>query len=511
MLSTLFVSFAFVSVAFASEPSGYVVLADAGPTGEYRAAAQALADFHRAPVVPFQAEKLDEAFAELKKRQPEFVVFVLPPEKIDVDLVHRILERAVRLDEDPFVDFEHGFVTGKDGAAALRFVERIKAAWKKDYARTAGFYGTWEGPSLPVVRSLSAFKALKLEAEFRLVHVKADEAARRRAAQEGLAALKDKAALLFFSHGHPHEMAGCFTAADLRAWKPDFSGAVLVNCSCWNGCPGRWWGPGPRGPQDNGVVQKEASVCLEILDSGTPAYLAGAAPWHGPLAIQAFGHIVDDGLRLGEAAKRLHDRLALDFLPERIAFPPTAEVKDRFSGEGSVNRRHNGAAMILYGDPAWAPFAKGAPRLAAAELKRGPDGKLQGKLTWKPQLEGAPDQDFLLPMHRLTDYYSAKSNDLLKELSLELRAVAAAPAGLQSAPALAVKSATCGGQRVPAKAPQAVLEERHGQRFLQLRVPLDVRAVGSSWPMALAAKGVEIELEEARGSGAAAVTPAARP
>ncbi len=232
-------------LTFSSEGPKYVVLCNSGPTGEYQAAAKALADFHKAEVVRFAAENLDAAFAELKKRQPDFVVFVLPPEKIDVDLVHQILERATKLDDDPFVDFEYGFVTGRDGAAALRFVERIKAAWKKDYGRTAGFFATWEGPTLPVVRTLSAFKTLKLDADFRLVHVKADEATRKKSALEGLEALKNKDALLFFSHGYPHEMSGCYTASDLREWNAELTPAVLVNSSCWNGAPAGGSDPAP--------------------------------------------------------------------------------------------------------------------------------------------------------------------------------------------------------------------------------------------------------------------------
>src|SRR5436305_975477 len=123
----------------------------------------------------------------------------------------------------------------------------------------------------------------------------------------------------------------------------------------------------------------EDSVALALLDSGVAAYVAGIDPWHGPLANQAFGYLFDDGLSLGGAAKRMADRLALDFLPGRISFPPTATVGDRFAGEGVTNRRHNGAGMIVYGDPAFAPLAQSASRLAFAEVKRS-GGKLTVRL-----------------------------------------------------------------------------------------------------------------------------------
>src|SRR5436190_19196315 len=85
----------------------YVVLVDPGPGDAFLPAARALADFHHASLHLFDPAKLDGAFAELKKLRPDFVAFVLPPETIDVDLAHAILERSTRLD-DPFGDFEYG-------------------------------------------------------------------------------------------------------------------------------------------------------------------------------------------------------------------------------------------------------------------------------------------------------------------------------------------------------------------------------------------------------------------
>ena len=132
------------------------------------------------------------------------------------------------------------------------------------------------------------------------------------------------------------------------------------------------------------------------------AYVAGIDVWHGPLANQAFAHLFDDGLSVGGTAKRLADRLALEFLPGRIDFPPTAEVADRFAGEGATNRRHNGAGMIAYGDPSFAPFAKTASKLAFAEAKT-KDGKLSLRLGTKPLLDGPAAEDFMIPQSRLTD------------------------------------------------------------------------------------------------------------
>jgi hypothetical protein len=482
----------------ATPPGPYLVLVDGGQKDEFLPAARALAALHGAVVKRFDPKKLDQTLAELRKAPPRFVVFVLPPEKIDVDLAHDILEMATRVDDDPFVDFEYGFVTGRDGLAALRFVRRIEAAWKRDFGNKAALFGSWEGEVLPTGQPLSALKTAGLSAEQRLVKVKGPAEERRKAARQALADCKGKDALLFFSHGYPDSMEFCFRAKDLRAWKADLSPAILVNCACYNGAPGRWFAPGPTGPVERKPVGREDSVALAVLDSGVAGYFAGVDPWHGPLAIQVFAHITDDGLRLGEAAKRMYDRLALDFLPGRIHFEPTLKVKDRFGGEGVVSRRHNGAGMIFYGDPALAPFAKKAKRLLTAEVKSTGNAPLRLRLVVKPLLDGEPGVDFMLPQARLMDYYSVKTADFQKELKLEVYRAVPLPAECKGTPALRVVSARSGDKDVPTRAPQLVVEDTPRRKVLHVRVPLDVRATDFARLLDLARKGITIDLEEKR-------------
>src|SRR5688572_16618028 len=80
-----------------TEGGNYVVLVDPGTMDEFLPAAKELAEFHRARVMDFDPARLEEAFEKLQTAKPDFVVFVLPPEKIDVDLVHQILARATAL------------------------------------------------------------------------------------------------------------------------------------------------------------------------------------------------------------------------------------------------------------------------------------------------------------------------------------------------------------------------------------------------------------------------------
>jgi hypothetical protein len=414
-----------------------------------------------------------------------------------VDLCHRILEAATGVDDDPFTDFEYGFITGRDGAAAFQFVLRISAAQSREFAKKAALFGSWEGAMVPGKHALTALETLGFTGRLDLVKTRSEASERSKKAREALSGYRGMDMLLFFSHGYPDEMCACFRAEDLRAWKIDLPPAVLVNCACYNGAPGRWFFPGPGGMKDKGLVSSEDSVALAILDSGVSAYVGGIDPWHGPLANQVFCYIVDDGMRLGEAAKRMFDRLALEFLPDRIRYKPTAER--RLTGEGTDNRRHNGAGMILYGDPAWAPYGKSAGRLMFVEKEKSEEGVLRLRLGTRPLIKGgAPGVDFMLPSNRLTDYYSVKTQNIMNELSMEIYRVLPLTDMPDPIPAFRVVSARAGDQDVPFKDSQLVIEETPQGRLLHIRVPLDVRPIGNLWPMLLARQGITIVL---RGSG----------
>jgi hypothetical protein len=485
-------------------PSGrYLVLVDSGKGDEFLPAAEAMATLHGAELKRFDPAKLDRTLAELRKAPPRFVIFVLPPEKIDVDLSHAILEMATKVDDDPFVDFEYGFITGHDGAAALRFVKRIERAWKREAGDKAMLFGSWEGAFLPSGSRMTGMKALGFTAKGRYVKAKDAEQTRLKAARQILADCKGNDALFFMSHGYPDRMDLCFRAKDLREWKVDLSPAILFNCACFNGAPGRWFEPTGKGYEDRGVVARDDSVALALLDSGIAGYFAGVDAWHGPLTSQVFYYVTDDGMRLGEAANAMFNRLALEFSPDRIHYEATLKRKRNSKNWWVQNQRDNGAAMILYGDPALAPFAKRAKHLLSARAK--PTGKDSLSLTIevRPLLDGAPGEDFpVLPINRLYDYYSVRADPDKSPPQLELYRVVSLPARSGAAPALRVVAAKSGDKDISTGKVQLAVEDTPGGKLLHVRVPLQVsisdKPLDNLRLLALAKQGLVVELEGSR-------------
>src|SRR5581483_12016716 len=165
----------------------YLVLVDPGAKDEFLPAAEALAALHGAELKRFDPARLDAT-----------------------------LELATRVDDDPFVDFEYGFVTGRDGAAAVRFVRRIEQAWRRDFGDRATLFASWEGAHLPSGEQMTGLKALGFSAQQRLVKASDAEEVRAPAARRSLRDCQGNDALIFMSHGYPDRMESCFRAKDLR-------------------------------------------------------------------------------------------------------------------------------------------------------------------------------------------------------------------------------------------------------------------------------------------------------
>src|SRR5689334_15212586 len=319
-----------LSTAATAPDGSMVVLVDPGRASEFLPAARAMAEQRGAELRRFEAKNVRRAVLELRKAMPRYAVFVLPPEELDIDLAHEILEAASELDDDPFCDLEYAFITGRDGAAATRFVERIGAARKREFGKSVGTF-TGSEKFAPRAEGAPDTPGNALGFTFRGRWASAsDEKLRVQTAKTGLGDLRDRDLLLFYSHGSPTTMECCFKGEELTQWGLDLAPAILFNCACFNGAPGRWFLPTSGKPVPQGLVARKDSVALALLDSGISGYFAGLDGWHGILADQAFLNVADDGLTLGGAAKRLCDRAVLDALPAGLQFEP---MKDQKAGQ----------------------------------------------------------------------------------------------------------------------------------------------------------------------------------
>ncbi|MBI1853829.1 MAG: hypothetical protein HYR85_26125 [Planctomycetes bacterium] len=487
--------FGWIALAAPSEPtSDVVVFVDPGKSDEFLPAARALAALHQTKPKHLDPKNIRRAILDLRKSPPRFVAFVLPPEDIDIDLAHAILEASAELDGDSFPDFAYGFVTGRDGAAASRFVDRIAAAWKRDFGKSAG---TFTGGPLFARRKKDAEESnvsgFGFTAKSRWASAKEGDAVRAESAQEGLADLRGLDALLFYSHGSPRGLDSCFNGQEFTRWKIDLSPAILFNCACFNGAPSRWFFSPSGKPTDRGPTPRDQSVALALLDSGISGYFASVDDWHGILADQAFLNVADDGLPLGLAAKRMLDRVALEFHGKPMHFEPAGRLRD-VPDKDAIKRRA-GTSTIFYGDPSWAPYATTASRSGFSEFESLERGKARVRIGLHALRSDSLHGSWpLLLRDRLISYYGDTSGESERvPLAMEIYRVVALPEGYKGTPSLSVVSARAGEMDVPTGDPRLAIEETPEGRFLHVLVPL---AAGTDSPTfsAITTNGLAMEL-----------------
>ena len=114
------------------EEGAYVILTTNRAANEFAQAIELATRLHEgAEVIAFDPADLDALKSRLIEISPEYaMVFILPGE-LDVNFGWEWLAMTTSLDDDRLVDVKTGFITGRDGEAAARFMTRIEQAARR--------------------------------------------------------------------------------------------------------------------------------------------------------------------------------------------------------------------------------------------------------------------------------------------------------------------------------------------------------------------------------------------
>ena len=349
-----------------ADDGAYVVLVGVGHDDPYHAAAVTLAKHHHTKhVLPFDPAKPEALLDELREIRPAHVAIVVRPEQIEVNSVRRFLRFATMLDDDPFVDFAHGWITGANAEEAVAFVRRIvkaqRTTWPELVCRASVSGGT--GGSR---MSDDTYRVGPLSwPSRRLSFVPPDGTHGRDQAfiDEHLSRLEGCGALMLGGHGMPWEIGSGPRAEDVA--KLDLFPAVAFNYACYTGVTHVW----PQRENERGgyvyrlhEVELERSFALAILRSGVTGYVGYVNPRPaGPEMTTEFQRVLA-GTSLGATRRRDYDKIALGYLGfgEPGIVPPVWVDGERHPRSEVDPVRHmmlDGATGgILYGDPAHRPY-----------------------------------------------------------------------------------------------------------------------------------------------------------
>jgi len=328
----------------------FVVLSEVSKKDPYHAVVDVLTKGERTEVLYFDRRRLGPLFDKLEKRKPGVVAVVIRPGSLDVNFHFEFLERASRLDADPFVDFTFGYLTGATAEEAVAFVEGIRAAMKKKPAKSVLEFGPSRQPRALTGAAPHAwadgFKSRKLS------HPE-DEAD----VPKLLRAAKGIGVLSAWGHGMPDGVDHGMTGRALRESGLDLHPALYFSGPCYCGVTGRWFGL-ERGAVTEKRVAPEDSFLLALIKARVTAAFAGLDPDRGETNHHELDHVLLTGDPLGMASKSTYDDVVVAYRRPELKLPRYEVGKRRPYRDIHDNMISGSACRALFGDPRFRPFPK---------------------------------------------------------------------------------------------------------------------------------------------------------
>lgn len=441
-----------VSAAAAQETRDYVVLAAFDANDPFDAAAQVLVKARSAQLVRFAPDDLEPVKKALAAAMPRHVALVMRPEQIEFAFARRFLQLATELDEDPFVDFAFGYITGRtaDDAAALskRGVARKPRAVRGEIAMVAG------GCEQSMVTSHPHLLRKDWLAARQIFCATGD----RDFVKKHLPSLADCDAVTFAGHGYPREVVGGPTFAELAGL--DLGDAVVLNVACYTGVTHRWFEDDYQAAvMRQREVPLDESFGLSVLHAGAVGYTAYVCPRPaGPELDTDLAALIADGCSLGDARRRDYDKTVLGFLgfgEERLQLEPVADGA-KFSRQREPVRDmmlEGATGGVLFGDPACVPFVAKKDESPVALTFDSRDGAI-----------------VVRAKASVTALYLQCSDPTAEwGKTMAMKVHARVPLGDRHVTDVVVEELRIGRDAQPSRVLWAI-EDDHGKRFVQLRV-----------------------------------------
>ncbi len=355
----------------------YLVVSLVPADNDFDKAVRHLAERHGCEVLHARPSEVERLIVELKRLQPAHVAFVVDPDDLEQNLVARVMKLSTEIDDDPFVDFAYGFITGRDGQAAMRLIDASISKQTNTAASIAQF-GVASAELPKSIRQTAAWPLRRgsVPVLSYMSRGETDDTRDQRFIEESMVKIDRQPILLFASHGNPDGLVGGPKTKDIRG--RDFGGSVALNIACYTGVTKSWyeddWATGQVRKHD---VDREDSFCLQMIDNGVAAYVAYMCPRPaGPTMMGDAVLVAISGKSMGQLRQQDANSIVLAHLLSGSDSLQTSEASDgtrmdpnRKPGE-LVRQWSTGG--ILIGDPAYHPFLEKSnadPRIQAVTRK----------------------------------------------------------------------------------------------------------------------------------------------
>ena len=307
-----------------------------------------------------------KAFKKLAKEKPGAVIGVFHPTTLSVNFHFDFLERATKLDKDPFTDFTFGYITGGTPEEAAAFASNACKLQKKQLKKSILEFGPSTNPA--PISGKTPHKWAKGFTTQRWAHENDDPTV-----AQTLAKLAPEGILSAWGHGMPdgvdHGMTGQHLSqvADL-----DLSKSIYFSGPCYCGVPSVWFDN--QGGQIAKVeVAPEDSFLLGLLRARSGAVFAGLDPDRGETNHHEREHVLS-GQSLGQASKATYDDVIMARRTQELKLPRYVPGSPRPHKNVTETMIAGGACRALFGLPLWEPFKSAGElpfEVKAKKVKKG--------------------------------------------------------------------------------------------------------------------------------------------
>jgi hypothetical protein len=368
--SSLIMIFSFAAMiaiwgtSISNRHSRYVIVAEEKDQEGWDASAQVVKELaklrHASAVLTLDDDSLKSVFRELKILKPDFVAFVVHPERIEDNFVGDVFAGLTALDEDPYLDCAYGYITGATPQEALTLVRNTATAQaepdripKKFVAVAHTFAQNDLAPF--AVQEANRYTAYGYQTA-QINPIDDSEEWNRKAEQE---IQKLNGASLVFLAGHGMGDMSCAIAGD-EFGRVKLQSAIVVNGTCHSAvteirhdCKDRF------GTIGTTRINPEKSVCLNFIRAGAVGQFASTASSGWRNVAFTIKRFFNEGRSLGEALQEsLNDKLRQAGV-KRVRIIPFQEGRrspHAFSENENPGHIQSISRVILIGDPAYRPF-----------------------------------------------------------------------------------------------------------------------------------------------------------
>ena len=351
----------------------YLILVSVNAKEEFSETVAIARQLHpEAQVSTFEPGRPESAGKIMRDLRPRYVMVILRPDELDVNLAWNWIKITASLDGDPFLDTSTGFITAESPAKAAAFAGRILDA-VEGRLRLPGKLIDNLGPNQMSLKTAwqktpGAFMVPVFQESFAVETISHGI---RGFTEERLGEMDGAGFIHYGGHGYPDRVIDSLNGVFVR--KLRMAPAVFFNGACYTGVTGRWFSAADRVKEHQ--VDPRVSFALGVLANNTVAYLAPLHPDHGLPVYQEMEYLTYSGASLGDVMRDTHNAVILAAGAASFE-PPVLQDGMKAPNWGPAEIMLFGtASRVLFGDPALMPLeAFSAPPFIQTITER--EGKL---------------------------------------------------------------------------------------------------------------------------------------